>query len=849
MFSLVRAGLLAVLLSLACFPANAADKAFTRADLDDSAIKLEAQIKTDAGNVTKAAPQLRKDADAAFAKNDLRNGMLILGQVVTAEPNDAPSWLRLARTVSQIRPRDDKEKALFLDRASTAAYIAYQRTTNRNEEADSLALLGRTLAERKQYRAALDSMRLALDIREVADLRGQYEKLRAEQGFRMLDYTIDSDAASPRACFQFSETLPAKGVDFSPFVSVAGVDRPAVSANDRQLCVEGLKHGERYTVTLRAGLPSTVRETLAKSAEFAIYVRDRKPFARFAGKAYVLPRTGQRGIPVLSVNTDAVMIDIYKVGDRNLIDTVLGGEFQRSLSRYQAEQIGQERGAKVWSGELTVEPKLNTEVTTAFPIGQAAGDLTSGVYVMIAAPKGPKDEDYQQQATQWFIVSDLGLSAYSGNDGIDVFVHSLASAEPKGLTEVRLMARNNEVLATKRADGVGFVHFDAGLTRGEGGLSPAAIVAVERADYAFLSLKSPAFDFSDRGVAGRPVPAGLDAFVYTERGVYRSGETVHITTLLRDARGAASLNVPLTLVVERPDGVEYKRTTLADAGLGGRSLDLPLVASAASGTWRVRAFTDPKRPAIGEVTFLVEDYVPDRLEFDLTSTAAIMPRSDPAQISVDGHFLYGAPAAALDLEGEVGIGVAKERPGFAGYAFGLSDEDVAAIRQPLSDLPQSGADGKVSFPVALEKLPATSRPLEAQLTVRLAEAGGRAVERHLTLPVAPEEPMIGVKPAFSGRSLGDGENATFDIVMAGTDGKIDRAQGAALRIAAGRKPLSMVPTKRQLGIRADQEHQPRIGRHDRRRGRQAGAVVATGEMGPLSPRSLDRRCRGTGDVP
>src|SRR5450830_2131581 len=84
------------------------------------------------------------------------------------------------------------------------------------------------------------------------------------------------------------------------------------------------------------------------------------------------------------------------------------------------------------------------------------------------------------------------------------------------------------------------LHFEAGLTRGEGGLAPAAIVGADKADYAFLSLKSTAFDLSDRGVAGRQVPAGLDAFVYTERGVYRSGETVHVTSLLRDARGIAA---------------------------------------------------------------------------------------------------------------------------------------------------------------------------------------------------------------------------------------------------------------------------------------------------------------------
>src|SRR5262249_24618503 len=102
----------------------------------------------------------------------------------------------------------------------------------------------------------------------------------------------------------------------------------------------------------------------------------------------------------------------------------------------------------------------------------------------------------------------------------------------------------------------------------------------------------------DRGVAGRPVPVGLDAFVYTERGVYRTGERVAITALLRDVRGSAAPNVPLTLVVERPDGVEYRRALVADQGIGGRSWIVPIVASASTGTWRVVAYTDPKRPPV-----------------------------------------------------------------------------------------------------------------------------------------------------------------------------------------------------------------------------------------------------------
>ena len=191
---------------------------------------------------------------------------------------------------------------------------------------------------------------MSLDMREVADVRGQYEKLRDEHGFRLLDYTVDSDGATPRACFQFSEDL-AKRVDFSPFVALAGTDKPALTSEGKQLCVEGLKHGERYNVNLRAGLPSGVKESLPKSAEFNIYVRDRKPFVRFTGSAYVLPRTGQRGIPLVSVNTPAVNVNVFRIGDRNLINTVVGGDFQGTLSRYELNELGGERGVKVWSGE------------------------------------------------------------------------------------------------------------------------------------------------------------------------------------------------------------------------------------------------------------------------------------------------------------------------------------------------------------------------------------------------------------------------------------------------------------------------------------------------------------------
>ena len=197
MLRFVRAGLAAVALGLALTAAIAAEKPFKQSVLDEAAIKLEAQIKSDAGAVNKPAAALRRDADAAFQKNDFRTGMLVLGQLVTVAPDDAAGWLRLARTILQIKPRDDREKALLLDRASTAAYIAYQRAGDRNVEADSLAVLGGTLADRQQWRGALNAMRASLELREVAELRGQYEKLRAEHGFRLLDFTVETVTPTP----------------------------------------------------------------------------------------------------------------------------------------------------------------------------------------------------------------------------------------------------------------------------------------------------------------------------------------------------------------------------------------------------------------------------------------------------------------------------------------------------------------------------------------------------------------------------------------------------------------------------------------------------------------------------
>jgi len=756
-------------------------KTYKDVNLESSGVRLLGGLaKATPPNLKNIPPQqLYQQALALIRRGDRQAAVPVIGAAVLASPDNAAYWYQYSRALILASLKNRSARWRYLNQAATAAYMSYRKAGTIAAEALALEILGDSYGHQRSWRRALNNYKRSLDLADKTSLRKRYEKFRLRYGFRVTGYKVEKDSLNPRICFRFSETLAHGKVDFAPYVAISGSATGAIVKEGSRLCVEGLKHGKRYSIVLRQGLPSAIGEDLLKSADYEIFVRDRSPQVRFTGKNYVLPRVGQEGIPLVSTNTSKVALDIVRVGDRGLLQTVRSSNFLSQIGTYKAKDLLGSEGVKVWTGSLDVKPKLNEDVTTAIPVLDAVKKLEPGVYAMLAVP-GDKpiskrivdNDDYVDQiATQWFVVSDLGLTAFSGKDGVHVLLRSLASAAPLANVEVRLVARNNEILAKVKTDAKGYAKFAPGLARGTGGHAPGLLVAINgEGDYNFLDLSQNAFDLSDRGVKGRPAAQPLDAFVYAERGVYRSGETVNLTALLRNAKGEPVTGMPLTMVVKRPDGVEYKRIRVGDQGLGGRSLSLPLLSSVPTGTWRALVYGDPKSPAIGETKFLVEDYVPERLELTLTPEGKVAHLGKPVTVKANARFLYGAAGSNLSVSGEVYLRLAGQGfvPGHPGFRSGLADQEFESVKKEVEANAKTDARGNTVIETELPPA-TTNRPLEARFVIRAAEPGGRAVERVLVLPVTQGKKLLAIKNTFD--SLREGSNATFDLIALDADGK------------------------------------------------------------------------------
>lgn len=718
-------------------------------------------------NQFSAAEHLSAAAQAE-GRGDFDAAMRFTGAALNLTDSGA-DWAEYARLLLLAANRDSNNSRAFQQSAIWASVNAYLRSGPAAARHNILVTMGMALEATGRGSDTVGALRLAQALQPRDDTAAILDDAIGKYGFRIIENDLQADSVRPRLCVSFSENLVASGVDYETFVQLPEPGLTVTSDGYRNLCIEGLAHGARYSVTFREGLPAADGQTMAKSVAITGYVRDRTAGVNFPGRAYVLPKGDSASIPVVSVNTATLDLTLFRVTDRNLLRAFQNGYISQPMNDWQEENFSGEVGTKIWNGTATVAIDVNKDVTTRLPMGDALRGQPAGVYALKAAVPGV--DPYEVTAGwQWFVVSDLGMTSLSGIDGLHVFVRSLGSAAAKPGVSVELLSRANEILGTAQTDATGYARFDSGLARGTGGQAPALIVARDGDnDLAFLSLTDPEFDLSDRGVEGREPAPPVDVFLTTDRGAYRAGETVYATALSRDTTAAAVTGLPLTARLKRPDGVEYSRALVEDQGAGGHVFALPIAGSAPRGVWRLEVLADVEAAPLASKTFLVEDFLPERIDFDLALADQPLRLGDSPDLAVDARYLFGAPGADLAVEGEVLLRAAKEVPGFPGYVFGLHDEPFDA-RLESFDGDRTDESGQISLTAALPDVTDPMRPLEARFTVRVAEGSGRPVERQITKLLTPSAPMIGIKPLFDG-VVAEGTDAAFALIGLGDDAR------------------------------------------------------------------------------
>lgn len=598
----------------------------------------------------------------------------------------------------------------------------------------------------------------------------------ASDQFEYLRYAINTDSPAPELCLTFSAPLDPQ-VDYSAYIEI---DEPvSLAVNGQRLCLGGLQFGQTRTVTLRQGLPSADGASLAADEQTVLTFDDRPAFVGFAGSGVVLPRIDADGLAIQTVNVPRVRIIVTRVTDRALAFRQITSGFNASSGEWNwsyDEETPGEAGVEIWRGEMDTPGDANASVTTVFPIAEAIGQLQAGAYyieVDDAEAVARETSSYDHaRARRWIMVTDLAFTAWRSGEGMEVTVRSLQTARPAQGADVRLIARSNEVLASQVTGADGKARFSAALMNGQDGNTPRLLAAYgPDGDFAILDLARNPVDLSGQPVAGRERPDQGDAFVYLDRGVYRPGETVQASVLLRDLRGEALTQWAGSLIVYQPNGLELARHRFDGApNAGGLSHGFELPRSAARGQWRLALELDGAGET-GSTRFAVEDFVPQRVELSLSAEADTPLRAgETRMVEARVRFLYGAPGAGLPIEGSVRIEPDPNPfPDWAGYRFGLHDEQFS---ESLEDLPRTAADGRgeAAVPVSANGLgEESSLPLRLRAVIRVQEPGGRAVADDVRIAYRPQARYAGLRPEFDG-AVERNAPARFSLIAVDADG-------------------------------------------------------------------------------
>ena len=232
---------------------------------------------------------LRTSGGASFRGGQFDAAARDFGAALVISGDDVNSWLDFAQASVRRNPSNSTDKDRANIDATAGAINAYLHAESKPDRAEALALLGQSLGKRTNWKQAIRAYRASLAQVDVAAVRTTYDDVVSKYGFRIISHDVQADSAVPQICVKFSDNIAVTHPSLTDYVTVEGGTGLAVEPQQQQICVNGVKHGGRYTIRLRNGLPAADGETLARPVQLEVYVRDREPWVVFAGNAYVLP--------------------------------------------------------------------------------------------------------------------------------------------------------------------------------------------------------------------------------------------------------------------------------------------------------------------------------------------------------------------------------------------------------------------------------------------------------------------------------------------------------------------------------------------------------------------------------
>ena len=371
------------------------------------------------------------------------------------------------------------------------------------------------------------------------------------------------------------------------------------------------------------------------------------------GKGGILALGGERTLSIITRGVQDLEFEIAKVlpGQLNHLVTQTSGSFNKleflgdnfdenniSVINRPRLQIADDGDGTAKYSSLVLDPYLT-----------ANGKIQYGLFFI--QPKAIDPHSHKKlkarAETRFVLVTDLGILVKQNKDhSREIFVVSLKDQTPVPDAHVSLLGKNGLAVFDGVTDANGHIHSPA-LAEAEKEREPAAIVAQFGNDLSFMPYERDdnLVDFSSFEIDGEISPSAdtVEAFPFTERGVYRPGETVRVGLIVRSQHSA---EIPLVVDLDDVSGNSVGSQVLKTQGLAETSFELP--ADAGTGEYHLTVHLQNKdQTQIAEEYFHVEDFQPDRMK--LTASAAAgenVAWVTPEQLVINAHLenLFGTPA-------------------------------------------------------------------------------------------------------------------------------------------------------------------------------------------------------------